>query len=116
MASSAVIFKGTSRYPKDGAIGTFLDLLQEELYVFEDGNSDSIDWLQAACKDWQKEWDEMPPGCKDIELDVVLTNLERQTLFCKFVDAILERIERDLHEPEFLVREITRVKELLQTN
>lgn len=93
MASSAVIFKGVSKDPKDAAMGTFLDLL-EELRMAKNTEPEAIAWLEAACNAWQKQWDEMPPGCKDIELDRVSTTLERRTQLYRFVNAILETIEQ----------------------
>lgn len=112
MSSSEVIFKGNSRCLKDSALGWFLDTLEEEIHMCHSEVA-AYEWLDRACKTWQEEWREMPPGCKDIELDSFLTDLQKQETFYLIVNKVLKKAEQVPEGPDFLVREITRIKELV---
>jgi hypothetical protein len=75
MSNSEFIFKGISRNLKDSVIGRFLDELSEHL------SQDECPWLINACNEWLYDWKTMPPGCKDIDLDAVITDSNKMRVF-----------------------------------
>ncbi len=102
MSSSEFLYKGKARNLKDSVIGRFLDELAMLLQESE------LDWLQSACEGWQEDWKTMPPGCKDIDLDEVITEEVRRVAFSDKVREI-----QTLVEEESIKNELGRVLELV---
>lgn len=104
MSNSEFIFKGKSRNLKDSVIGRFLDALEEHLSQSE------LPWLKEACNQWQEDWKTMPPGCKDIDLDAVITDSNKKRIF-----------EQEVREVQALIgeasikQELNRILELVGT-
>jgi hypothetical protein len=104
MSNSEFIFKGTSRNLKDSVIGRFLDELSEHL------RQDEYPWLKNACDEWQEDWKKMPPGCKDIDLDTVITDSDKKRAFKTKVLEVQALISE-----ESIKLELDRVLELIDT-
>jgi hypothetical protein len=104
MSNSEFIFKGKSRNLKDSIIGRFLDELSVHL-----GHLD-YPWLKSACEQWQEDWKTMPPGCKDIELDAVITDSDKKRVFREEVHEV-----QGLISEESIKRELDRVLELIDS-
>ena len=102
MSSSEILFRGKARNLKDSVIGRFLDELSVLLQETD------LDWLKVACEGWQEDWKTMPPGCKDIDLDEVITSEKFRLAFDKKIREV-----QDIVTEESIKNELERVLELI---
>jgi hypothetical protein len=89
MATSAIRFGTRSIYIRDSELGEVLKALTFSLPEAVRLQSPRLDWLVEALKEWCTDYEELPPGLKDVELDDCLTDDTRIDSFKGYVKEII---------------------------
>ena len=90
MTQSAVCFKGKHVFIQDPDLRAFLSCLGQNLKVESFDDLNDFEWMLAALVRWIDEHKKSPPGLRDVTLDEVLLNPDRQR---KFVEYMLESVQ-----------------------
>jgi hypothetical protein len=86
MANSAVRFSENEIFVQDSDLGDWIQAVTVQLRDLIESGED-IEWLLLACHEWCDIYENLPPGLKDIELDGVLRDGDRTSLFVKLLEA-----------------------------
>lgn len=108
MAQSAIRYAQRTRYIQDAHLGTVI----QSLFKIIDQNTTKLstesEWLLKAISEWWSDFEDMPPGLKDVELDKWLTVASRKELFIGLLDEAYKQSD------ESLKGEILKIIEVLQ--
>jgi hypothetical protein len=111
LSNSAVRYEGTTRYLKDHELGHLLAECSKLIAsIIEDG-SDDYEWLALAIEQWWNDYENMPPGLKDIELDDVLISSNRKKQFKKFLDDLVNQIS----DKNTLLIELNKLRDIVSS-
>lgn len=108
MAQSAIRYAQRTRYIQDAQLGAVLQCI----FKVMDQNSTKLytenEWLLLAIEVWWSDFEDMPPGLKDIELDKWLTTGSRKETFENLLEEALEQCDEPLKVEIFKWIEILR--------
>lgn len=107
MAHSAIRYQNNTQYIQDALLGGVLKyiFIAADRKVSE--NPCRYGWLLEAINKWWGDFEDMPPGLKDIELDVWLFNEERMEIFREILSLSYEGA------PKELIIEIMKINNIL---
>lgn len=96
MAHSAVRYQNNTEYIQDALLGGALRaiFIAIDSKVLE--NPSKYGWLLQAMNKWWSDFEDLPPGLKDVELDEWLVNSEREAVFEEILDLSLENVNNEL--------------------
>lgn len=96
MAHSAIRYQNNTQYIQDALLGGALRCI----FIAIDGkvseNASKYGWLLQAMNKWWSDFEDLPPGLKDVELDEWLVNSERKADFEEILDLSLENVNNEL--------------------
>lgn len=100
MSNSAIRYKGKTRYIGDKELGAVLSAISKDLSGKLSNELGKWEWLAAACEAWWDDYENMPPGLKDVELDDYLTDQNREHLFAELLNEVEMHISEDVLKEE----------------
>jgi hypothetical protein len=108
LSQSAIRYNQRTRYIQDAQLGAVIQCV----FIVVDQNatkfSDEIGWLLHAIAEWWSDFEELPPGLKDIELDKWLTKGSRKEIFENLLEDALKQCDESLKDEIFKWMEILR--------
>ncbi|CAH1203453.1 hypothetical protein PAECIP111893_01971 [Paenibacillus plantiphilus] len=97
MAHSAIRYKDNTRYIQDSLLGGVLRAIFE---VTDSKVTDSpikFGWLLEAIHEWWSDFEDMPPGLKDIELDKWLIDDEKKTDLEEILSIAQDNVDTEIY-------------------
>src|SRR5688500_17162910 len=88
MATSSIRFKDLDVFIKDNYLGEIIKIITSGVNDLISERHKDAEWLLEACGRWSDDYENMPPGLKDIELDEWLISNERLTIFKLLIEKI----------------------------
>lgn len=108
MAHSLLQFKNKKLEVRDASFEGLIEHLSLNVAGLEPGNA--THWLTGPLNDWFKYWDAMPPGCKLLKMDDVLTSNERLSDFYSLLSSCAASARKQPGSLDWLERISTRVE------
>lgn len=108
MAHSAIRYQNNTQYIQDALLGGALRCIFLAIDSKVSENPSKYGWLLQAMNKWWGDFEDMPPGLKDVELDEWLVNSERRADFVEILNLSLENVSNEL------VIEVMKFKHVLQ--
>ena len=106
MAQSAIRYAQRTRYIQDAQLGTVI----QSLFKIVDQNTTELstesEWLFKAISEWWSDFENMPPGLKDVELDKWLTVASRKELFIGLLSEAYKQCDENLKGEIYKIIEI----------
>lgn len=90
LATSSIRFSDKDFFAKDREIGAFVRAVTDECSKMRGSNPEAAEQLLNECLRWSDDFEQMPPGLKDIELDGLLENEDSRSLFESVLRSIAE--------------------------
>lgn len=81
MAHSAIRYKNNTQYIQDALLGGALRSIFIAIDSKVSENPSKYGWLLQAMNKWWGDFEDLPPGLKDVELDEWLVDSERKAEF-----------------------------------
>lgn len=108
MAHSAIRYQNNTEYIQDTLLGGALRGIFITIDKKMSENPRRYGWLIEAMNKWWSDFEDMPPGLKDIELDEWVVNDERKKDFEDILKISLENVDKEL------TIEVMKFKEVLK--
>ncbi|KOR87848.1 hypothetical protein [Paenibacillus solani] len=108
MAHSAIRYQNKTQYIQDALLGGALRSIFIAINNKVSENPSKYGWLLNAMNKWWGDFEELPPGLKDVDLDEWLVNSERKTDFEEILDLSLQNVNNEI------VIEIMKFKHVLE--
>lgn len=107
VATSSIRYADKDVYVNDGALGRFIQAFSDQCAKLIHRHPDEISALLEACQQWTDDYENMPPGLKDIELDVLLDSNNVRHVFEDVLQALIDAEDDDeaQHQPPHYVAE-----------
>ncbi|WP_334073553.1 MULTISPECIES: hypothetical protein [Paenibacillus] len=96
MAQSAIRYRDNTQYIQDALLGEALKYIFIALDRKVSENSRQYGWLLQAMNKWWDDFEHLPPGLKDIELDEWLDNSKRKSDFEEILSLSLDNVNTEL--------------------
>lgn len=110
MATSAVTFEGRHAFINDASLYELIKAIAFNLKSRVDEGSEH-NWLILACCSWMDEYETMPPGLRDIDLDRWLIAPERKEMFRAYLQWLKSvPIDREPYDSDVLIKVIDRLE------
>lgn len=108
MAHSAIRYQNNTQYIQDALLGGALRCIFIAIDSKVSDNPSKYGWLLQAMNKWWSDFEDLPPGLKDVELDEWLVNSERKADFEEILNLSLENVNKEL------VIEVMKFKQVLE--
>ncbi|OWR31285.1 hypothetical protein CDO73_07745 [Saccharibacillus sp. O23] len=96
MAYSAIRYQKNTCYIQDSLLGEVLKSIFIEVDNKVSSSSDKYGWLMQALNRWWGDFEDFPPGLKDIELDEWLVDAEKRSVFEEILILSLEKADEKI--------------------
>ena len=96
MAHSAIRYQNNTQYIQDALLGEALRCILIAIDSKVSENPSKYGWLLQAMNKWWSDFEDLPPGLKDVELDEWLVNAERKADFEEVLNLSLEDVNNEL--------------------
>jgi len=96
MAHSAIRYQNQTQYIQDALLGEALRSIFIALDSKVSENPSKYGWLLNAVNKWWSDFEEFPPGLKDIDLDEWLVSSEKKADFEEILDLSLQNVNNEL--------------------
>ncbi|MFD3257537.1 hypothetical protein ACE3MQ_02870 [Paenibacillus lentus] len=110
MAQSAIRYKDNTRYIQDSLLGEVL----REIFEVTDNkiteNPIKYGWLIEAIHEWWGDFEDMPPGLKDIDLDKWLIDHGRISDLEEILNIAQDKVDMKIHLEIIKFIEVLKVK------
>lgn len=90
MATSLIRFADKDIFLSDDKIGLFIQAVTNKCEEFIQLCPEQVAALLGACSQWSDDYEQMPPGLKDIELDPWLATEDVRMVFETLLRSILD--------------------------
>ncbi|WP_337034290.1 hypothetical protein [Paenibacillus illinoisensis] len=98
MAQSAIRYAKQTRYIQDAQLGRGIHCIFKVVDGIRSVELIEYEWLLNALNEWWSDFEDMPPGLKDIELDKWLTDVNRKDYFYSILIKAREKCDESLKE------------------
>lgn len=96
VAHSAIRYQNNTQYIQDALLGEALRCILIAIDSKVSENPSKYGWLLQAMNKWWSDFEDLPPGLKDVELDEWLVNAERKADFEEVLNLSLEDVNNEL--------------------
>lgn len=96
MAHSAIRYRDNTQYIQDALLGEALKHIFIALNRKVSENPRQYGWLLQAMNKWWDDFEHLPPGLKDVELDEWLVNPKRKADFEEILNLSLDNVNTEL--------------------
>lgn len=90
MATSSIRFADKDIFLSDEKIGLFIQAVTNKCEELIQQHPEQVAALLGACNQWSDDYEQMPPGLKDIELDPLLATEDVRVVFETVLRSILD--------------------------
>ncbi|WP_143129216.1 hypothetical protein [Variovorax sp. PDC80] len=114
MATSAIRFGLIYVHVRDSRLGELLKAIAYWMPVEISTDGRNLEWLAHAIGAWCEDYENMPPGLKDVELDQWLSDGAREQTFLQYLRHVASRdAPPNTYDANVVRNEIERVLKVL---
>ena len=117
MPFSNFIYKGQWLEIRDSRLEQIIGLCRKLFpeFIQSQNNREQLAWLDDAINDWMEER-ELPPGCKILRLDALLTSSDRRVTLGRFFAFVSSKIRYTMPTTDTIVAtECERVQQFVES-